>query len=215
MKYAGQVVTVEGPVVTVGQTPNGSMNFLNFSKERNGFTVVIRKNTADQIKANGITLSSLQGQTVQVTGKVDNNPKYGLQIMLDNPAGIKVSGKAAVKPAAAPAVKTAAPAVAASGKVIQQADVTKFVNQNVILEGTIEKVGKSPKSETYFLNFPSKPVKFTTVIFAKVAEEFKQAKIDINSYSGKKVQITGKIVFDEKFGHEILLDKKDSIKIVK
>jgi uncharacterized membrane protein YcgQ (UPF0703/DUF1980 family) len=145
---------------------------------------------------------------------VDNNPKYGLQIMLDNPAGIKVSGKSTAKPAAAPAVKTAAPATA-SGKVIQQADVAKFVNQNVILEGTIEKVGKSPKSETYFLNFPSKPVKFTTVIFAKVAEEFKQAKIDINSFAGKKVQITGKIIFDQSYGHEILLDKKDSIKIVK
>ena len=99
--------------------------------------------------------------------------------------------------------------------VIQVSDVTTHIDQTGTVEGKVVKVGKSPRSNTYFLDFSTKQKVFTVVIFSKVADEFDKAKVDIKSFEGKKVQVKGKIVSPAQYGPEILLDKKDNIKIVK
>jgi DNA/RNA endonuclease YhcR with UshA esterase domain len=89
-KYVDQVATVEGKVVSVGQSTKSNTYFLNFSPQKNVFTVVIFSKVADQFKANKTDIKSFEGKNVRVTGKIVKQPQYGIEILLDRPANIQL-----------------------------------------------------------------------------------------------------------------------------
>lgn len=72
-KLLDKEVTLEMPVVLTGQNKTGTLIFLNSSKGRDnplGFTVVIPKKVADQMKADGIADPRVHfgGKTIRVVG---------------------------------------------------------------------------------------------------------------------------------------------------
>lgn len=220
-KYVDKTVTVEGKVLRVGQSTRSNTYFLNFTQQRNGFTVVIFSKTVSKFETAKLDIKSFEGKTVQVTGKIQNPPQYGLEIILNEPSEIKiVGGTAAAEPqktvsSASTIAKPAPAAGAATGKIIPVAEVEKNIDQPGTVEGKVLKVGLSQRSNTYFLNFTEQRNGFTVVIFDQVAKQFETKKVDPYSYEGKTVQVTGKIVKPPQYGVEIILDSPDNIKIIK
>ncbi|MCX7919998.1 MAG: hypothetical protein N3A72_10425 [bacterium] len=210
-KYVDKTVTVEGKVLRVGKSPRSETYFLNFTPQRGGFTVVIFAQTASKFQTAKIDINSFEGKTVQVTGKIINHPQYGLEIILNDPSEIKV-----VAGTASPQVSSSATTgtkSAGAGKIISVADVEKYLDQSVTVEGKVLKVGYSARSNTYFLNFTEQRNGFTVVIFDRVAKQFESKKIDPYSFQGKTVHVTGTIVKPPQYGIEIILDSPENIKV--
>jgi DNA/RNA endonuclease YhcR with UshA esterase domain len=215
-KYVDKTVTVEGKVLKVGQSTKSNTYFLNFTQQKNGFTVVIFAKTVSKFEAAKVDIKSLEGKTVQVTGKIQNPPQYGIEIILNDPSEIKVVGGTAAQPSNASKtapVSTAKPTV--TGKIIQVAEVEMYIDQSGTVEGKVVKVGLSQKSNTYFLNFTEQRNGFTVVVFDKVEKQFEAKKIDPYSFQGKTVQVSGNITKPPSYGVEIILDSPDNIKIIK
>jgi len=212
--YAGKTVTVEGKILRVGQSKKGTTFFLNFSATRGGFTAVIFDKAAQQIKAAGTDILSLENKTAQVTGKVVNDPQYGLQIVINASSQLKVvasSGNDKKKES-----KTGKVKASETMPEIKVTDIAKYADQIVIAEGKVAKIGTSTKSGIYFLNFDlGNKKEFTVVIFKKVADQFKESKIDIKSFEGKNVQVTGQVINSPQYGLEIILDIPDHLKLAK
>jgi DNA/RNA endonuclease YhcR with UshA esterase domain len=212
-KYVDKTVTVEGKVLRVGQSTRSNTYFLNFTQQRNGFTVVIFSKTVSKFETAKIDIKSFEGKTVQVTGKIQNPPQYGVEIILNDPSEIKIVGGTATQASGTTTVAAAKSAVV--GKTIVVADVEKYLDQSGTVEGKVLKVGLSQRSNTYFLNFTEQRNGFTVVIFDRVAKQFETKKVDPYSFQGKTVQVSGKIVKPPQYGVEIILDSPDNIKIVK
>lgn len=212
-KYVDKTVTVEGKVLKVGQSTKSNTYFLNFTQQRGGFTVVIFTKTVSKFESAKVDIKSLEGKTIQVTGKVQNPPQYGLEIILNDPSEIKVIGGTTAQPSGTTAGSTVKPAKAV--KIISVAEVEMYIDQSGTVEGKVLKVGLSQKSNTYFLNFTQQRNGFTVVIFDKVAQQFAAKKIDPYSFEGKTVQVSGTIVKPPSYGVEIVLDTPDNIKIIK
>ncbi|MDI6783123.1 MAG: hypothetical protein QME64_03390 [bacterium] len=209
-KYVDKTVTVEGKVLRVGHSERSNTYFLNFTPQRGGFTVVIFSKTVSKFDTAKIDIKSFEGKTIQVTGKIQNPPQYGVEIILNDPSEIKVvAGTESQKTSSTPA----AAKPAASGKVIAVADVEKYIDQSGTVEGRVVKIGLSQRSNTYFLNFTEQRGGFTVVIFDRVAKQFETKKIDPYSYQGKTVQVSGKIAKHPQYGLQIVLDRPDNIKI--
>ncbi len=209
--YAGKNVIVEGKVIQVGQSKSGTTYFLNFSAEKNGFTTVI----FSKVAAKMTNIKGYEGKVVRVAGKMENDPKYGIQIVLEDASKLTLANGNSKSPAKAAPAEKAKPAAAAPGKVISVTDISKYIDQVATVEGKVISVGQSTKSNTYFLNFSPQKNVFTVVIFNRVADQFKVAKTDIKSFEGKTVRVTGKIIKHEQYGIEILLDRPANIKLVK
>ncbi|MFN4182935.1 MAG: hypothetical protein ACK4G3_07020 [bacterium] len=98
-------------------------------------------------------------------------------------------------PSASPTISTSAPAPAPGEfpsdlKVIPYTEAPNYIGQEVIVEGTIVRIGSSKKG-TLFLNFclDYRKCPFYAVIFASNASLFP----NIRQYEGKKVRIRGTI----------------------
>ncbi|MFB3896247.1 MAG: hypothetical protein ACE14V_08090 [bacterium] len=212
-KYVDKTVTVEGKVLKVGQSTKSNTYFLNFTQQRGGFTVVIFAKTVSKFESAKVDIKSFEGKTIQVTGKVQNPPQYGLEIILNDPSEIKVVGGVTAQSSKTAPVSASKPAVV--GKIMKVAEVEMYIDQSGTVEGKVVKVGLSQKSNTYFLNFTQQRNGFTVVIFDKIAQQFAAKKIDPYSFEGKTVQVSGTITKPPSYGVEIVLDSPDNIKIVK
>jgi DNA/RNA endonuclease YhcR with UshA esterase domain len=213
-KYVDKTVTVEGKVLKVGHDPKSGNYFLDFTQDRKGFTVVVFGKVVPNFEKAKIDFNALNGKSVQVTGKIDNNPKYGIQIILNEPSAIKiVGGTESQKPGVPTTTGAAKPATV--GKIIPVAEVEKYIDQSGTVEGKVFKVGYSSAKNIYFLNFTEQRDGFAVVSFDQVSKQFAAKKIDPNSFQGKIVQVTGKIVKPPQYGVEMVLDSPDNIKIIK
>ena len=88
-KYAGKYVKVRGTVYRVGKSRKGH-RFLDFGRSRKAFTVVIWKEGVLALRKRGIDLDEIVGRTVEVSGTIVDDPKYGLEIKTSNPENIKI-----------------------------------------------------------------------------------------------------------------------------
>ena len=87
-KYVGKLVTVEGVVSKVRAAPSGKATFINMcgSFPNNGFTGVVF--SEDAAKFPGI--DSLEGKTVDITGRIQPYPGSFPEIILNDPSQLKV-----------------------------------------------------------------------------------------------------------------------------
>jgi len=88
-KYAGKYVRVKGKVLRVGKSHKGH-RFLDFGMSRDALTVVIWKEEVAELKKMGINLDELEGRAIEVTGTIIDQPKYGLEIIINEPEDIKI-----------------------------------------------------------------------------------------------------------------------------
>ena len=81
------------------------------------------------------------------------------------------------------------------------------------VHGLVERVGRSEKSGTYFLNFGRSKSALTGVIFSAQARAFEKKGIDPRTYEGRTIEIAGQVRDDPVYGLEIFIDDPDQIQI--
>ena len=86
----GSPARVRGRVFRVGHSAKSNTYFLNFGPSREALTAVIFASAAELFERNKTTPKSFEGREVEVHGQIKDHPQYGLEIVLENPAQIKV-----------------------------------------------------------------------------------------------------------------------------
>jgi hypothetical protein len=81
------------------------------------------------------------------------------------------------------------------------------------VHGLVERVGRSERSGTYFLNFGRSKSALTGVIFSAQARAFEKKGIDPRTYEGRTLEIMGQIRDDPVYGLEIFIDDPGQIQI--
>ncbi len=215
-KYVNKTVTLESQVVEIEHPKNKSL--IELDKD---FKVVVDAKSKIALAKVGIDIDSLPGKTVKITGKLYKDARYGIQMDLTGASQIMITKEA---PSKTVSTTTAVVSTTSSSTVqkkivpfsgvIQVSDVPTHIDQSGTVEGKVVKTTKSSRSNTYFLNFSEKQNVFTVVIFSRIVDQFAKDSVDILSFEGKKVRVTGSIQSPAQYGPEILLDKPADIKII-
>ena len=86
----GSPARVRGRIFRVGHSAKSNTYFLNFGPSREALTAVIFASAAELFEKGKLAPKSFEGREVEVQGEVKNHSQYGLEIILENPAQIKV-----------------------------------------------------------------------------------------------------------------------------
>lgn len=89
-RLAGSPARVRGRIFRVGHSAKSNTYFLNFGPSREALTAVIFAAAAELFEKNKMAPKSLEGKQVELQGEVKDHPQYGLEIILESPAQIKV-----------------------------------------------------------------------------------------------------------------------------
>lgn len=89
-QLAGSEAKIRGRVYRVGHSAKSNTYFLNFGPSRSAFTGVIFESSLELFDKMKIDPKSYEGKDVELTGRIKDHPKYGLEIILDEPGQIKV-----------------------------------------------------------------------------------------------------------------------------
>ena len=88
-ELAGTRARVRGRVFRVGHSSRSNTYFLDFGPSRSAFTAVIFSSAVDSFLREDAHPERFQGQEVELTGTVRDDPKYGLQMILEGPRQIE------------------------------------------------------------------------------------------------------------------------------
>ncbi|MEZ4767119.1 MAG: phospholipase D-like domain-containing protein [Caldilineales bacterium] len=187
-QYVGQTVTVEGDIVDTYNS--GAVVFLNFSRNREDFTLVIFADDAESFPI--APEDAFRGQRVRATGEVElyqNRP----EIIINSPGQIEIveapAGSGAADPDTAASAVTQDGGVAA-GNPIGWQEAGQHIDQTVTVEGDIVRSYDSGK--VTFLNFAQEyQGTFTVAIFASDYGKFPEPPDAY--YLGQRIQVTGKV----------------------
>lgn len=89
---AGKSVRVCGIVRRVGHSQRSNTYFLNFGPARSSFTGVIFKSGVRRFLKQKVDPRDYQGRRVEITGQLIDHPKYGLEIIIEDPGQIRLIG---------------------------------------------------------------------------------------------------------------------------
>jgi hypothetical protein len=109
-----------------------------------------------------------------------------------------------------------APPVATT-PIVQAIEVEKIrqlAGTQAKVRGRVYRVGRSAKSNTYFLNFGPSRSSFTAVIFESSLGLFEKMKFRPESYEGKELELTGKIKDHPEYGLEMIIEEPGQIKVL-
>ena len=87
---AGTQARVRGRVFRVGHAAKSNTYFLNFGPSRASFTAVIFASAVDLFEKRGIRPKNYEGRELELTGEVKDHPKYGLEMVLEEPSQVRV-----------------------------------------------------------------------------------------------------------------------------
>ena len=87
---AGAQARVRGRVFRVGHAAKSNTYFLNFGPSRSSLTAVIFASAAELFEKRGIRPASYEGREVEIAGEVKDHPKYGLEMILEEPSQIRL-----------------------------------------------------------------------------------------------------------------------------
>ena len=88
-ELAGVLARVRGRVYRVGHSSKSNTYFLDFGPSRSAFTAVIFSSTVEAFLRENAHPNQFQGREVELTGRIKDDPKYGLELILESPAQIK------------------------------------------------------------------------------------------------------------------------------
>ena len=88
-ELAGRRARVRGRVHRVGHSSKSNTYFLDFGPSRSAFTAVIFSSAANAFLRENAHPNQFQGQEVELVGMIKDDPKYGLEMILESPAQIK------------------------------------------------------------------------------------------------------------------------------
>ena len=92
--------------------------------------------------------------------------------------------------------------------------IKALAGQRAKIRGRVFRVGRSAKSDTYFINFGPSRSSFTAVIFASAVELFQKQKLTPQGFEGKEVEVTGEIKDHPQYGLEMILEDPQQIKVL-
>ena len=81
---------VRGRIFRVGHSAKSNTYFLNFGPSREALTAVIFASAAELFEKGKLAPKNFESREVEVQGEVKDHPQYGLEIILENPAQIKI-----------------------------------------------------------------------------------------------------------------------------
>jgi hypothetical protein len=87
---AGSAARVRGRIFRVGHSEKSNTYFLNFGPSREALTAVVFASAAELFEKNKIALRSFDGREVEVSGDIKNHPQYGLELIIESPAQLKI-----------------------------------------------------------------------------------------------------------------------------
>lgn len=87
---AGNQARIRGRVYRVGHSAKSNTYFLNFGPSRSSFTAVIFASALESFERQKIRPQSYEGREVELTGEIKDHPKYGVEMILEDPSQIKV-----------------------------------------------------------------------------------------------------------------------------
>ena len=87
---AGHRARVRGRVYRVGHSAKSDTYFLNFGPSRSAFTGVIFASALPSFEKQGIRPRNYEGKELELTGEIKDHPKYGVEMILEDPSQIKL-----------------------------------------------------------------------------------------------------------------------------
>ncbi|MCY4487601.1 MAG: hypothetical protein OXF11_10875 [Deltaproteobacteria bacterium] len=87
---AGALARVRGRVYRVGHSSKSNTWFLDFGPSRSAFTAVIFSSAVDAFERADAHPNRFQGKEVELTGRIKDDPKYGLEMILEGPTQIRL-----------------------------------------------------------------------------------------------------------------------------
>jgi hypothetical protein len=85
---AGAQARVRGRIYRVGHSARSNTYFLNFGPSRQAFTAVIFASAVERFSK--LHPKKLEGREVEFTGEIKDHPKYGLEMVLEDPSQIRL-----------------------------------------------------------------------------------------------------------------------------
>lgn len=89
-RLAGNQARIRGRVFRVGHSAKSNTYFLNFGPSREALTAVIFASAMEQFEKNKLQPKAFEGKEVELQGEIKDHPQYGLELILENPAQIKM-----------------------------------------------------------------------------------------------------------------------------
>ena len=165
---------------------SGAVVFLNFSRNREDFTLVIFAEDAESFPV--APEDAFRGKRVRATGEVElyqNRP----EIIINSPDQIEVVGD--VAPATrAGGVELDVSAAGLVTETVSWQDAGQYIDQTITVEGNIVRSYNSGK--VAFLNFAQEYQNtFTVAIFASDYGKFPESPDEY--YLDQRIQVTGKV----------------------
>ena len=87
---AGSQARIRGRVYRVGQSDKSSTYFINFGPSRAAFTAVIFASALELFEKKKLSPKSFEGKELELTGEIKDHPQYGLEMILEDPAQVKL-----------------------------------------------------------------------------------------------------------------------------
>ena len=87
---AGTQARVRGRVFRVGHSDKSNTYFLNFGPSREALTAVIFASAADLFEKQKLQPKSFEGKEIEVVGEIKDHPQYGLELIVEDPAQLRV-----------------------------------------------------------------------------------------------------------------------------
>ena len=89
-RLAGNQARIRGRVFRVGHSAKSNTYFLNFGPSREALTAVIFASSSDLFEKNNLQPKTFEGKEVELQGEIKDHPRYGLELILENPEQIKM-----------------------------------------------------------------------------------------------------------------------------
>jgi hypothetical protein len=86
----GQRARIRGRIFRVGYSAKSNTYFLNFGPTREALTGIIFASAVELFETSKLLPKSFEGKEVEIEGEIKDHPQYGLEMILENPAQIKV-----------------------------------------------------------------------------------------------------------------------------
>lgn len=212
-RYQGQTITVEGEIVDTYNA--GSIAFLNFSRDRDDFTLVVFNESFQRFPEPPEDL--YLGKRVRATGLVklyQGRP----EMVIDGPDQIEILANSSTAPPAA-AIQPldvegldqgTATTIAPGSDVVPWEDAGQYVGRRVTVEGDVVRSYNSGK--VAFLNFAEDyRGTFTAVIFASAFDQWPEPPDQF--YLGKRIRVTGEVK-EYQGAPEIIIETPEQVAVV-
>jgi DNA/RNA endonuclease YhcR with UshA esterase domain len=89
-KLAGSQARIRGRVFRVGHSTKSNTYFLNFGPSRESLTAVIFASAVELFEKNKLQPKTFEGKEVELHGEIKDHPRYGLELIVENPAQIRM-----------------------------------------------------------------------------------------------------------------------------